>query len=343
MVATPSVTPFVLRTALVGAGAGGGPSAAAGPHGVYALSGGDDGAAPTAASYGEALDRLAEVEGISIVAAPGASYLPDNTPAVLTNARAIRDQLVTHVEADTRYRIAVLDVPQDRTVEEARAWRGEMDSKYAALYHPWLVVANPLTRPGDATIPTELVVPPSGHLCGIYARNDGERGVHKAPANEVVRGVVRFAQSINHAQQELLNPDGINCLRAFTGRGQRVWGARLASSDNEWRYVSDRRYFNYLEASIDRGTQWAVFEPNGDALWADVEQSISEFLYNEWRSGALLGKNPNQAYTVRCDRSVMTQNDLDNGRMICEIGVAIVKPAEFVIFRIGQKTIDANN
>ncbi|RMH34166.1 MAG: phage tail sheath family protein, partial [Nitrospirae bacterium] len=184
-------------------------------------------------------------------------------------------------------------------------------------------------------------LPPSGFVCGIYARNDVQRGVHKAPANEIVRGALRFETDINFAQQEVLNPLGINCLRSFPGRGLRVWGARTISSDPEWKYVNVRRYFNYLEHSVDRGTQWAVFEPNGERLWANIRETVSSFLYNEWISGALLGKNTDEAFFVRCDRSTMTQNDLDNGRLICLIGVAVLKPAEFVIFRIGQKTADS--
>lgn len=178
-------------------------------------------------------------------------------------------------------------------------------------------------------------------MTGIYARNDAERGVWKAPANEVVRGALRFEREVNQRQQEVLNPEGINCLRYFFGRGNRVWGARTVSSDPEWKYVNVRRYFIYLERSIDRSTQWAVFEPNGERLWANVRETVSAFLYNEWRSGALLGTSPEEAFFVRCDRSTMTQDDLDNGRLICEIGVAVLKPAEFVIFRIGQKTADA--
>jgi phage tail sheath protein FI len=167
--------------------------------------------------------------------------------------------------------------------------------------------------------------------------------VHKVPANEVVFGALRFERSISFGEQEVLNPMGVNCLRSFPGRGHRVWGGRTATSDQEWKYVNVRRYFNYVEASIDRGTQWAVFEPNGEALWANIRQSLSEFLYNEWRNGALLGASPKEAFFVRCDRSTMTQSDLDNGRLICEIGIAVIKPAEFVIFRIGQKTADARN
>jgi phage tail sheath protein FI len=183
-------------------------------------------------------------------------------------------------------------------------------------------------------------MPPSGFITGIYARNDTERAVYKAPANEVVRLSIGFEQLLNKGQQEVLNPEGINCMRFFEGRGFRVWGARTTSSDPEWKYVNLRRYFAYLERSIDRGTQWAVFEPNNEILWANVRLTIQDFLYNEWAMGGLLGEKPEKAYFVRCDRSTMTQNDLDNGRLVCLIGVAVSRPAEFVIFRIGQWTAD---
>lgn len=300
---------------------------------TFTLSGGSDGAEPTAANYALALSEIAALEDVSIVAAPGS--------AAYSEAQGINGALIAHAEARRAYRIAVLDTPPQLTPGGARTVKSLIDSKYAALYYPWVVVANPLARPGREDIAREIALPPSGFVCGIYARNDTERGVHKAPANEVVRGALRFEVDVNFGQQEMLNPLGVNCLRFLSGRGNRVWGARLVSSDPEWKYVSDRRYFNYLEASIDRGTQWAVFEPNGERLWANVRQTISDFLYNEWRNGALLGTTTEQAYFVRCDRSTMTQNDLDNGRLVCLIGVAIVNPAEFVIFRIGQKTADA--
>jgi hypothetical protein len=300
---------------------------------------GSDGNAPitgaegSSGTYAEALRILSGIEDVSIVAAPGSSAYGD--------AQAIQNALIAHVERRRAYRIAVLDCAPAQTPGDMRTARGRIDSKYAALYYPWVVVSNPLSRPGRDDIPREILLPPSGFVTGIYARNDIQRGVYKAPANEVVTGALRFELDINFAQQELLNPLGVNCLRYLSGRGYRVWGARLASSDPEWKYVSDRRYFNYLEASIDRGTQWAVFEPNGERLWANIRQTISDFLYTEWRNGALLGSTVEQAFFVRCDRSTMTQNDLDNGRLVCLIGVAIIKPAEFVIFRIGQKTADA--
>ncbi len=300
---------------------------------VIALTGGGDGAAPVAANYALALGELSGLEDISIVAAPGSSAYAE--------AQAINNLLISHAESRRAYRIAVLDLPPNQLPGQARSLRGLIDSRYAAVYYPWVVVPNPLARPGREDIPRELALPPSGFVSGIYARNDVERGVWKAPANEVVRGALRFELDINFAQQEMLNPVGVNCLRYLSGRGFRVWGARLASSDPEWKYVNVRRYFNYLESSIDRGTQWAVFEPNGERLWANVRQTISDFLYNEWRNGALLGTKTEEAYFVRCDRSTMTQNDLDNGRLVCLIGVAVIKPAEFVIFRIGQKTADA--
>ena len=300
---------------------------------------GSDGVAPvlgaetTSGSYAAALAILSGIEDVSIVAAPGSSAYAE--------AQAVQNALIAHAERRRAYRIAVLDSAPAQTPGDMRVARGRVDSKYAALYYPWVVVANPLSRPGRDDIPKEIALPPSGFVTGIYARNDIQRGVYKAPANEVVTGALRFESDVNFAQQELLNPLGVNCLRYLSGRGYRVWGARLVSSDPEWKYVSDRRYFNYVEASVDRGTQWAVFEPNGERLWANVRQTISDFLYNEWRNGALLGSTVEQAYFVRCDRSTMTQNDLDNGRLVCLIGVALIKPAEFVIFRIGQKTADA--
>lgn len=332
------VTPFELRSTIAGLTALPGDSDG---RRYVMLTGGSDGAPPSigdatsSGTYAHALAQLVGVDDIAIVAAPGSS--------AYTDAQSVQDALIGHASSRRAYRIAVLDTPPAQTPDQVRTARAKIDSKYAALYYPWVVGANPLARPGRDDIPKEIALPPSGYVCGIYARNDADRGVHKAPANEVVRGALRFETDINFAQQEALNPLGINCLRFVNGRGYRVWGARLAASDPEWKYVSDRRYFNYLEASIDRGTQWAVFEPNGEALWANVRQTISDFLYAEWRNGTMLGTTPEQAFFVRCDRSTMTQNDLDNGRLICLIGVAIVKPAEFVIFRIGQKTADARD
>lgn len=316
----PQPTPFILRTSLA-------PTLNSDRR-LVTLTGGTSGGEPRVDDYRNALEQLEAIEDISIVAAPGYSASP--------NSNAIQDLLITHVSRRRAYEIAVLDAPRNVRPSQARTLRNRIDSDRAALYYPWVKIANPRAQPGRADIPSEINVPPSGFICGIYARNDIERGVYKAPANEVVRGALRFEFEINFAQQSTLNPQGINCLRFFPGRGYRVWGARLAGSNSEIKYVSDRRYLNFLERSIDEGTQFAVFEPNGPQLWTNIRDTISAFLYNEWFSGALFGTSPQEAFFVRCDRSTMTQNDLDNGRLICLVGVALLKPAEFVIFRIGQ-------
>lgn len=290
------------------------------------------GTADPALDYRTGFKQLEDIEDISIVAAPGSNW---NYPGRVDDSNAITNLLMTHATS-MKYRIAIVDPPKGQSIAEVRKLRAKLDSKHAALYYPWVTVVDPITR-----LVVEL--PPSGFVAGIYARNDIERGVWKAPANEVVRGAIGFETLINTAQQEVLNPEGINCFRSFEGRGLRLWGARTLSSDPEWKYVNLRRYFAYLERSVDKGTQWAVFEPNGEALWANVRATVRDFLTNEWANGALLGEKPEKAFFVRCDRSTMTQNDLDNGRLICLVGVAPLKPAEFVIFRIGQWTADQKN
>ncbi len=309
---------------------------------TFVLTGGNDGQPPTPAAYAGAenaatgiksgLVSLEDLEEISIVAAPGYSFDYNDYANRLPLIQQINQHLITHCE-NMRYRVAVLDSPNNQPLSGVRDYRAILDSKYAALYYPWVRIFDPV---GDR----ELDVPPSGFITGIYARNDNQIGVHKAPANEVVRGAIGLEILINKAQQDVLNPLGINCLRYFEGRGNRVWGARTVSSDPEWKYLNIRRYFVYLERSIDVSTQWAVFEPNGEALWANVRRTVESFLETEWREGRLAGAALTEAFFVRCDRSTMTQNDLDNGRMICLIGVAPLYPAEFVIFRIGQWTAD---
>ncbi|NHN38320.1 phage tail sheath family protein [Pseudomaricurvus alcaniphilus] len=281
------------------------------------------------------LEALGEIDDIAIVALPDSGDLGDTLVS-----RVAAQALVTHAE-NLRYRIAVVDCPIGSSLNEVRDFRGQFDSKYAATYYPWIKIFDPNERFSQGTPPRQIALPPSGFVAGIYARNDIERGVHKAPANEIVRGLTQFEVNINKARNEVINPEGINALRFFEGRGYRVWGARTMSSDPEWKYVNVRRLFNFIEHSIDKGTQWAVFEPNNQRLWDNIRRTIEDFLLVLWRDGALLGAKPDQAYFVRCDRSTMTQNDLDNGRLICLIGIAPVKPAEFVIFRIGQWTGDA--
>lgn len=305
---------------------------------VYRLEGGTDGTLPSANAYaGDAsgttktgLAAFEDLEDISIVAAPGYSHGYSNGNVL--RVAQIQAYLISHCER-MRYRIAVLDSPDDQTVGGVRAFRGQVDSTHGALYYPWVKVVDPVTE-------DEMLLPPSGFVAGIYARNDVEKGVHKAPANEVVRMAVGFEFLLNKAQQDVLNPEGVNCFRFFEGRGYRLWGARTISSDPEWKYVNLRRYFAYLERSLEKGTQWVVFENNSEPLWANVRRTVEDFLFNEWKSGHLMGEKPQEAYFVRCDRSTMTQNDIDNGRLICLIGVAPVRPAEFVIFRIGQWTAE---
>jgi phage tail sheath protein FI len=288
-----------------------------------------------AARAATGLAALGEIEDIAIVAAPDAVRFGDSGE----RTTATQD-LITHCER-LRYRIGIIDPPAEQSISGVRAFRSQFDSKYAALYYPWVEIIDPTAVNDPGSAPATKVLPPSGFAAGIYARSDVERGVHKAPANEVIRGITRFMQNVTFDRQSVLNPEGINALRFFPGRSNRVWGARTISSDPEWKYVNVRRLFIYLEHSIEKSTQWAVFEPNNEALWANIRQTISDFLLATWRTGALMGTKPEEAFFVRCDRSTMTQNDLDNGRLICLIGVAPTYPAEFVIFRIGQWTADA--
>lgn len=280
------------------------------------------------------LEALGAVDDIAIVAVPDGGAM-----STAEGVQAVAGRLIAHAEK-YRYRIAVVDPAQGSSLSAVRSFRSRFDSRHAALYYPWIEIADP-DAPAVAGQPAgKLLLPPSGFIAGIYARSDVERGVHKTPANELVRGLTRFEFNINKAQQDVLNVEGINCLRYFEGRGHRVWGARTISSDPEWKYVSQRRLFSFIEHSIDKATQWVAFEPNGERLWANVRSSIEDFLLSLWRDGALLGSKPEEAFFVRCDRSTMTRNDLDNGRLVCLIGIATSRPAEFVVFRIGRQTAD---
>jgi uncharacterized protein len=245
----------------------------------------------------------------------------------------VRNALINHCTTMAD-RFAIIDPPPGLTVQEVQAYRSPIDTRFAALYYPWVRARDP--RPsGD-----EMLMAPSGFMAGIYARVDVSRGVFKAPANEVIRTIRGFEVAITKREQDILNPQNINVLRAFPGRGNRVWGARVLTSDSAWRYVPVRRLFLMIEESIDEATQWVVFEPNDEPLWARVRQSVSRFLFMQWRLGALQGATADEAFFVVCDRSTMSQAEIDAGQLICEIGIAPVKPAEFVIFRIQQKTLD---
>jgi phage tail sheath protein FI len=272
------------------------------------------------------IQALTGIDDISIVAVPG------QTSQVVQNA------MITHCEL-MRYRIAVLDGAPNARLADIQTQRQLYDSTRGALYHPWLIIPDPFGRPSD-----RLAVPPSGAVCGAYALTDNERGVHKAPANVVVRNILGLQATLTKGEQEILNPRGINVIRDFSslGRAIRIWGARTVSSDPEWIYVPVRRLFLFVEKSIERGTQFAVFEPNSTALWATISRSITNFLTGVWRDGALAGSKPEEAFFVQVGNDTMTQADIDAGRLIVLIGIAPVKPAEFVIFRISQKTAGAS-
>jgi phage tail sheath protein FI len=229
-------------------------------------------------------------------------------------------------------RVAILDTPPNLNPQFAKKWRMDIagfDSSYATMYYPWIEISDPITnRPS--------LIPPSGHMAGVWARNDNTRGVHKAPANEVVRGATGLAYAVTKGEQDVLNPIGVNCIRSFPGMGIRVWGARTLSSNPSWRYINVRRLFNFVEKSIERGTQWVVFEPNEPRLWGRVRRDVTSFLRGVWRDGALFGASPGEAFYVKCDAETNPPDSRDLGRLVVEIGMAPVKPAEFVIFRISQ-------
>ncbi|WP_374476772.1 phage tail sheath family protein [Zoogloea sp.] len=259
---------------------------------------------------------------VALVHAPG-----QDDPSI-TNA------LISHCE-NQRFRFAVIDCKSGTDSDDDLDPRTTItDSSYAAYYYPWITVADPQSG-------ARKLVPPGGHTLGVYARTDSERGVFKSPANEILRGALDLQFDCDEGKQGALNPRGVNVTRRFPGRGIRVWGARTISSNALWKYVAVRRLFIFLERSIYEGTQWVVFEPNDDRLWARVKDTIRLFLRTQWRNGALFGQTESEAFTIACDRSTMTQDDILNGRLVCEIGIAPVRPAEFVIFRIFQSTAEA--
>jgi phage tail sheath protein FI len=320
------------------------PPARPGDQDFTPLAGGDDGALPlTAPDYvgdnditpgppagndllgrGRGLTAVEMIDEISILLAPDEvrSGLGQVTTEIVNQCERLKD------------RFAIISVAQGAS--DPAPVMPPHDTSYAAFYYPWIWVFDP-------SINDNRLIPPTGHVAGIFARTDVERGVHKAPANEIVRGARELEFPVPKGVQDLLNPRGVNCIRDFRpdGRGIRLWGARTMSSNGEWKYVNVRRLFLFIEESIDEGTQWVVFEPNDEPLWARVRRSVTNFLIGVHRSGALMGTTQEEAFFVKCDRTTMTQDDIDNGRLICYVGVAPVKPAEFVIFRISQKTIEA--
>jgi phage tail sheath protein FI len=267
--------------------------------------------------------KFKAIDEIAIVAAPGAT------------TKAQQEALLDHCEG-MKDRVAVLDGAQspatldDRNKIRSSGDSAVRDSNYCALYFPWIKVLDPVTG-------QKVSQPPSGHIAGIYARVDATRGVHKAPANEVIRGALDVERRLSKSDQDGLNPSGINVIRAFDGN-IKVFGARTLGGDanTEWKYISTRRFFNFLRESIDSGTQWVVFEPNTPALWQSITRNVTAFLTGVWRSGALFGNTAQEAFYVKCDADTNSRDQRDLGMVVTEVGVAIVRPAEFVIFRLSQ-------
>jgi hypothetical protein len=294
-------------------------------------------AAPTASEFqGDVMERSG-VEGLEALDDATMVVMPDLMTTMpgqkldLTMVKAVQTMAIAHCER-MHDRVVILDAPPNMSPQAIKKWRMDTagyDSSYAALYYPWIQVNDPVTnRP--------INIPPSGHVAGVWARNDNTRGVHKAPANEVVSGALGLATNTTKGEQDTLNPIGVNCIRAFPGRGIRIWGARTLSSNPSWRYINVRRLFNFVEKSIEGGTQWVVFEPNDAGLWSRVNRDVSAFLRTVWRDGALFGATPAEAFYVKCDAELNPPESRDLGRLIIEIGLCPVKPAEFVIFRISQ-------
>ena len=304
-----------------------------------ALAGGDLPAVPevgpehyvgdTAARTG--FSGLEAIEDVTMLCVPDLMAAFQSGSIDAEGVKAVHLAMIAHCElmAD---RVAILDTPPALNAQQLKDWRVNFagyDSKYATLYWPWIKVMDPLS--GKA-----IFMPPSGQVAGVWARNDETRGVHKAPANEVVRGVIELQANITKGEHDQLNPAGVNCIRAFPGQGIRIWGARTLSSDPEWRYLNVRRLFNFVEKSILSGTIWVVFEPNDQRLWEAVRRTITMFLRRVWRTGALFGGTPSQAFFVKCDEENNPPENRDVGILTVDVGIAPVKPAEFVVFRLSQ-------
>jgi phage tail sheath protein FI len=309
--------------------------------GPYALSGGTS-AAPARIDADDyvgnpdqrtGLGGLAAVDEVTMICVPDLMAAYQKEIIDLDGVQAVQQAMIDHAAA-MQDRIAILDSPPNHNAQQIKEWRVEKtkyDSAFAALYWPWIEVYDPIG--GHNTL-----VPPSGHMAGIWSRTDQTRGVHKAPANEVVRGALDLETQITRGEHDTLNPEGINVIRAFPGQGIRVWGARTLSSDTTWRYLNVRRLFNFIEESILEGTQWVVFEPNDLDLWQRIRRTVTAFLLGLWRDGALFGATPEQAFYVKCDDETNPPDVVEAGQVVVEIGIAPVRPAEFVVFRIAQLT-----
>jgi len=278
------------------------------------------------------LGGLEPLDEVRLVACPDIMYGYDGSQEAKDRVKMVQTAMIAHCEK-MRYRFAVLDTPPGLNAQQAKEWRTfvNFDTSYAAMYYPWIEVAD-LSGSGSTT----KLVPPSGHVIGLYNRTDANRGVHKAPANDVLLGAINIEFKISKGEQDVLNPLGVNCIRAFPASGIRVWGGRTLSSNGSWRYINVRRLFIMVEASMETGLRWVVFEPNDSTLWAKVLRDVNSFLKVVWRSGALFGNTPEEAFYVKCDEEINPAEIRDLGQLIIEVGLAPVKPAEFVIFRISQ-------
>jgi phage tail sheath protein FI len=319
----------------------GGGALAVPPRGSFALSGGE---APSATSIdvspddyvGNTADRtgfagLESINEVTMLSVPDLAAALQQGMIDKEQYKAVQLAMIAHCElmAD---RVAILDPPPGMNAQQIKAWRVDeagYDSKYATVYWPWMKVMDPLS--GAPTF-----MPPSGTIAGVWARSDDTRGVHKAPANEVCRGVISLETNITKGEHDQLNPVAVNCIRSFPGQGIRIWGARTLSSDPEWRYLNVRRLFNYVEESILQGTNWVVFEPNDFKLWDSVKRTVEAFMRGVGRSGALFGQTTQEMFFVKCDAENNPPENRDLGILTVEIGMAPVKPAEFVVFRISQ-------
>ena len=273
------------------------------------------------------LDGLSAIDEITMLCVPDLMAFAADNDDVL---RDLQGKMIAACE-NAGDRMTILDPPPRMLPGEVLEWRmntAGYDSKFATFYYPWIEVLDPSSQP--------VMVPPCGHVAGLWARTDTSRGVHKAPANEVVRRANGLGFQVTAAEQAELNKNGINCIRSFPGRGIRVWGARTLSSDPEWRYINVRRLVNFISESIMEGTQWAVFEPNDARLWMQLRISTANFLTRVWRDGALFGASPDQAFYVKCDEETNPPDLIEAGQVTTEVGIAPVKPAEFIVFRISQ-------
>jgi len=294
-------------------------------------------APPTPSEFrGDVAERTG-VEGLEVLDDARIICVPDLMTTMpgekldLKMVKAVQSALVSHCER-LGDRMAILDTPPNLNSQEVKAWRQDItgfDSAYAVMYYPWIEVM-------DLSTDRSIYMPPSGFVAGVWARTDNTRGVHKAPANEVVMGATGLAYNVTKGEQDTLNPIGVNCIRAFAGMGIRIWGARTLTSNALWRYVSMRRLFNMIETTIENSTQWTVFEPNDPRLWGKIRRDVGAFLTTQWNAGALYGASPAQAFYVKCDEQTNPPESRELGRVVVEVGIAPVKPAEFVIFRISQ-------